>query len=68
MTKKRVTVEMTFSWTFNEKDWSDEKKHIEEMTANPRIVLGYDILNAWHCLNDMTYPDLTNIEVKNADE
>ena len=68
MTKKRIMVEMTFTWTFNEKDWSEEKKHIEEMRANPRNVLGYDILNAWHCLNDMTYPELKDIKVTDADE
>tara|TARA_R110002020_G_scaffold418276_1_gene627518 strand:- start:123 stop:326 length:204 start_codon:yes stop_codon:yes gene_type:complete len=66
--KKKVTVAMTLSWTFDEKEWSEQKEHIENLKDNPRIVLGYDIHNAWHNLNDMTHPDLTDIEVKNADE
>ena len=64
--KKKVTVEMTLSWTFDEKDWSDEKEHIQTLKDNPRIVMGHDVHNAWHCLNDMTHPELTNIEVKNV--
>jgi hypothetical protein len=64
--KKKITVEMTLSWTFDEKDWSDEKKHLTTLKDNPQLVLGYDVYNAWHCLNDMTQPHLANIEVINA--
>ena len=66
MKKQTITVEMTLSWTFDEKDWSDEKKHLTTLKDNPQLVLGYDLYNAWHCLNDMTQPHLTNIEVTNA--
>ena len=65
--KKKVTVEMTVAWTFDEKEWAEEKEHIDNLKKNPQIVLGYDIHNAWHNLNDMTYPDLTNIEVRDAE-
>ena len=68
MTKKDITVEMTFAWTFDEKDWSEEKKHIAEMKANPRLVFEYDILNTFHCLNDMTYPELKDIKVTDAND
>ena len=58
---------MTLSWTFDEKEWSDEKEHLSNLKDNPRIVLGHDLHNAWHCLNDMAYPDLTNLKVNDAD-
>jgi hypothetical protein len=28
---------MTLSWTFDEKEWSDEKDHIETLKNNPQI-------------------------------
>ena len=68
MKRKDITVEMTFTWTFNAKDWSEEKKHIEEMKTNPRIVFGYDMMNSFYCLNDMAYPELKNIKVTDANE
>ena len=66
MTKKDLTVEMTFAWTFNKKDWSDEKKHIQEMHDHPQIVFGYDLMNSFHCLNDITTPKLKTIKVTDA--
>ena len=68
MTKKRITVEMTLSWTFDEKDWSEEKEHIETLRNNPQIIIGNDVHNSWHCLNEMTYPNLINIKVTDAND
>jgi hypothetical protein len=65
---KDITVEMTFSWTFNEKDWSEEKKHVQMIKNEPRIVFGYDMMNSFHCLNDITYPELKTIKVTDADK
>ena len=61
--KKKVTVELTLAWTFDEDEWSDEKRHLEELYDNPRIVCGYDIHHTWHRLCDMSYPDLKEIKV-----
>jgi len=62
----KIKVEMTLSWTFDEDAWSEEKEHIKSLKDNPQIIVGYDVFNAWHSLNDMTHPNLTNIEVTNA--
>jgi len=65
MTKK-VKVQLTYEWEFSEREWSAEQKHIEELKNDPKIVLGYDILNAFFCLNDITYPEVINYKVKDA--
>mgnify|MGYP003636292759 CR=1 FL=1 len=62
-TDKKIKVELTLAWTFDEKEWSDEKEHLEALHANPRIVCGYDIHHTWHRLCDMTSPDLKEITV-----
>ena len=64
---KEVTVQMTLEWTFNKRDWSGEKKHMEELKANPKLVLGYDTLNSIFMLNDLDYPTAKEIKVKYAD-
>ena len=63
---EKVTVELTYSWTFNEKEWDLSKEHWEEIKKNPRMVFGYDHVTAWYNLNDVTYPDLLNCSVKKA--
>ena len=66
--KKSITVEMTFAWTFDEKDWIQEKKHIQMMKDHPRIVFGKDMMNSFYCLNDIVFPELKNIKVVNANK
>tara|TARA_R110000796_G_scaffold17916_2_gene54611 strand:- start:790 stop:990 length:201 start_codon:yes stop_codon:yes gene_type:complete len=64
--KKRITVDVTLSWTFDEKEWSDEQDHIREVRSNPKLVLGYDIIHSIFCLNEMTTPDLKEITAYDA--
>jgi len=61
---KRIQVNLTLSWTFDEKEWSDEKAHRERLKENPRVILGDDILHSMYCLNDITYPDLKDIKIE----
>ena len=63
---KRITVDLTLSWTFDEKDWSEEKNHIQDLKDNPNIVLGYDIINACYCMNDIVNPELKELKVHDA--
>jgi hypothetical protein len=67
MKTKSVTVEMTFSWTFDEKDWSEEKEHVKIMKEDPRIVFGYDTVHSIFMLNDIVYPELKKVEVNSVD-
>ena len=64
---KKITVDLTLSWTFDEKEWSDEEAHLAEMRNNPNIVLGYDIIHSIYCLNDIRYPELKEIKTYAAD-
>jgi hypothetical protein len=50
-------------WTFDQRDWSAEKKHIEEMKENPKIIFGYDTIHSLHILNDLDYPKITKYKV-----
>ena len=63
---KQVTVQLTMEWTFNQRDWSAEKKHINEMKENPKLVFGYDTVHSIHILNDLDYPKITKCKVTGA--
>ena len=60
---KEIKVQLTLEWSFNERDWSNEKKHIEELKNIPSVVLGNDTINALFMLNDIDYPELKNCKV-----
>ena len=60
---KEVTVQLTLEWSFTKKEWSSEQKHIEELRDHPKIVLGYDIINTLHILNDLDYPSIKDCKV-----
>jgi len=65
--KKKITVDLTISWTFDEKAWTEEKKHLEEIRKNPRIITGHDLHHTLFCLNDITPPTLKEQKVYYVD-
>tara|TARA_Y100000310_G_C20134433_1_gene557337 strand:+ start:177 stop:374 length:198 start_codon:yes stop_codon:yes gene_type:complete len=64
---KKVVVNLTYSWTIDKKQWKENKTFMEEVVKEPRIILGYDLKTTFWNLNDITYPKLKKIEVKNVD-
>jgi hypothetical protein len=64
---KKVVVNLTYSWTIDQKQWKENKTFMEEVVKEPRIILGYDLKTTFWNLNDITYPKLKKIEVKNVD-
>ena len=66
MMSKQVTVQLTMEWTFNQRDWSAEKKHIEELKDNPKLVFEFDTVHSLHMLNDLDYPKITKCKVTSA--
>jgi hypothetical protein len=60
---KEITVQLTLEWTFNQRDWSDEQKHIEELKKEPKVTLGYDLIHSLFMLNDLDYPAITKCKV-----
>ena len=65
MTKK-VKVQLVYEWEFSEKEWSEEKKHLDQLKDDPKIILGYDVISTFHVLNDITYPEVVKYKVSNA--
>tara|TARA_R110002051_G_scaffold233585_1_gene295145 strand:+ start:977 stop:1177 length:201 start_codon:yes stop_codon:yes gene_type:complete len=65
--KKKITVDLTISWTFDEKDWTEEKDHLEEIRNNPKIIVRSDLHHTIHCLNDITIPELKDHKVYYVD-
>ena len=63
---KKVTINLTYSWTIDSKEWRENKEFMEGLEDNPRVILGYDLKTTFWNLSDITYPELKNIEVKNA--
>jgi len=66
-TKKSITVRLTFDWTFDERDWSENKQHLEKLKEEPKIVLGYDIINTMYTLNGITHPEPKQFKVISHD-
>ena len=64
---KRVTINLTYSWTIDNKEWKENKEFMERVKDNPRIILGNDPKSTFWNLNDITHPELKKIEVKNVE-
>jgi len=62
MTKK-VNIQITYEWEFDEREWREEEKHLEQLKNEPQIVLGYDLLSTFYSLNDIVDPDAKDIKV-----
>ena len=63
MMTKEIKVQLTLEWSFNERDWSEEKKHIEELKNTPSVVLGNDTIHTIFMLNDINHPQLKDCKV-----
>ena len=64
---KKVTINLTYSWTIDSTQWRENKEFMKKIEEEPRVVLGYDLKTTFWNLNDITYPELKKIEVKNVD-
>ena len=64
---KEIKVQLTLEWSFNEREWSKEKQHIDELKDTPSVVLGNDTINTLFMLNDIKYPELKGYKVTNVD-
>ena len=64
---KKVTITLTYSWTIDSTQWRENKEFMKKIEEEPRVVLGYDLKTTFWNLNDITYPELKKIEVKNAE-
>jgi|TARA_R110002020_G_scaffold173459_1_gene364361 hypothetical protein len=61
--KKQVTVQMTLEWSFDQRSWSAEKKHLQDLEDMPEVVLGNDVLHSMFMLNDIDSPKLKKVKV-----
>jgi hypothetical protein len=66
MRTKTLTVNLTYSWTFTEKEWKEEKEFLTKLKENPKVILGDDLYHMFYCMNDIVPPEIKKIEVKNA--
>ena len=64
MKNKLITVRMNLEWTFNGRDWSDEKELRDSLVNDPNIVLGYDVVHSILVLNDLSRPEVKKMTVK----
>lgn len=60
---KEIKVQLTLEWSFTERDWSKEQKHIQDLKEDGKVVLGYDTINALFMLNEIDRPELKNCKV-----
>ena len=61
---KKVKLNITYSWTFNEKEWDEGKEHWEELKSNPRVIMGDDPISSWYNMNDVCSPQLEEVKLE----
>jgi len=61
--QNEVQVEITFSWKFSSKEWSDHKEHLENCKKDVKIGIAYDPISTIFHLNDVAYPNVINFNV-----
>ena len=62
-TASNITVKMTLSWSFNEREWKEEEEHLKALRENPAIILGTDVIHSLFNLNEITAPNLEDLNV-----
>ena len=66
--KKKVKVEITYSWEFSEAEWWSFKYFQRDIQDNIKNKVEYDHISAFHLLNNMCWADLKDIRVKKSSE
>ena len=61
--KKEVDVQITFSWKFDKKAWTEQKQHLDEIQKNIKIVIEYDPINTIFMLNNIVDAELVSYEI-----
>ena len=61
---KNIKVSMTLEWSFSEKQWSLEQRHLEELKNNPKQVVDYDVISSLYYLNDIEVPTIKECTAK----
>mgnify|MGYP003632096197 CR=1 FL=1 len=60
---KEVKVQLTLEWTFDNKQWKEEQKHIHELEEDVKQISSYDIISSLFFLNEMAYPEVKKCKV-----
>tara|TARA_R110000744_G_scaffold151196_1_gene264594 strand:- start:4 stop:255 length:252 start_codon:yes stop_codon:yes gene_type:complete len=58
--KQEVDVQITFSWKFDKKAWTEQKQHLDEMHKNIKLVIEYDLINTIFLLNNIVDAELVD--------
>lgn len=61
---KNIKVSLTLEWDFNEKEWSRQQVHLEELKNNTKCTLGYDIVSSLYYLNEIVNPIIKEATAK----
>ena len=66
----QIKVRIEYNWTFNKKEWAQQKEHIKQVETDIKTKLAYDPLSMFHFLNDVVHPqvgaaDVTQLEKSN---
>lgn len=66
-TSPKVKVSVTYTWTFDQRDWGEAQEFIQlrEDVVNK---VDYDNINMFHHLNQICWPDHNNLKVEQVNE
>ena len=62
----KVTVTMSFTWTFNKSEWDDTKSHWETVNKDIESKLLYNPMNMFFCLRNITNPTCTSYSIEKS--
>ena len=66
----QIKVRIEYNWTFNKKEWAEQKHHFTGVETDIKTKIVYDPKSIFHFLNDITYPqvaaaNITHLEKSN---
>jgi len=65
--QKEIEVQVTFSWKFSAKEWTENAAHRKEMEKDVKIMIGYDPISGFWALNDIVQPEVIEYTVNSLD-
>jgi hypothetical protein len=62
----KVKVQITYSWEFDQNQWTDTKQHWERVQEELTDKIEFDATNMFFCLRNISKPDVENYSVEQA--
>ena len=55
----QIKVKIEYSWTFDKREWNEQKEHFRQVETDIKTKIVYDPLSIFHFMNDIIYPQVS---------